>query len=106
MDAGYIIKLVNDFGFPVVLTVLMGGFIWYMFKYVTTELKPKLGQANGVLIGLIDRIRMMDNDDEKAYTPELETRQSISSKIKQFITGKTNIGQKQTQTTKSRKIKN
>ena len=62
MDADYLVGLVNDFGFPVVLAVLMGGFIWYMFKYVTTELKPKLGQANGVLIGLIDRIRMMDND--------------------------------------------
>ena len=33
-----------------------------MFKYVTNELKPKLGEANTVLIGLIDRIRMLDND--------------------------------------------
>ena len=40
----------------------MMGFIWYMFKYVTNELKPKLSEANGVLIGLIDRIRMLDND--------------------------------------------
>ena len=62
MDADYLIGLINDFGFPVVLAVLMGGFIYYMFKYVTNELKPKLGEAQGVLIGLIDRIRMMDND--------------------------------------------
>jgi len=62
MDANSLVKLVNDFGFPVVLAVLMMGFIWYMFKYVTTELKPKLNEANGVLIGLIDRIRMLDND--------------------------------------------
>ena len=33
-----------------------------MFKYVTNELKPKLSEANKVLIGLIDRIRMLDND--------------------------------------------
>ena len=62
MDAKNLVNLVNDFGFPVVLTVLMMGFIWYMFKYVTNELKPKLGQANTVLIGLLDRIRMLDND--------------------------------------------
>ena len=62
MDANSLVNLVNDFGFPVVLAVLMMGFIWYMFKYVTTELKPKLNEANGVLIGLIDRIRMLDND--------------------------------------------
>ena len=53
MDAKSLVNLVNDFGFPVVLAVLMMGFIWYMFKYVTNELKPKLGEANGVLIGLI-----------------------------------------------------
>jgi hypothetical protein len=33
-----------------------------MFKYVTNQLKPKLGEANTVLIGLLDRIRMLDND--------------------------------------------
>ena len=62
MEPSKLISLVNDFGFPVVLAVLMMGFIWYMFKYVTNELKPKLSEANGVLIGLIDRIRMLDND--------------------------------------------
>ena len=62
MEPSKLMTLVNDFGFPVVLAVLMMGFIWYMFKYVTNELKPKLSEANGVLIGLIDRIRMLDND--------------------------------------------
>ncbi len=62
MSLQYFINLVNDFGFPVVLVVLMGYFIYFMFKYVTTELKPKLGEAHTVLIGLLDRIRMLDND--------------------------------------------
>ena len=62
MEPDKLVSLVNDFGFPVVLAVLMMGFIWYMFKYVTNELKPKLGEANTVLIGLLDRIRMLDND--------------------------------------------
>ena len=39
MTPDKLINLVNDFGFPVVLTVLMMGFIWYMFKYVTKEIK-------------------------------------------------------------------
>ena len=80
MDADYLIGLVNDFGFPVVLAVLMGGFIWYMFKYVTTELKPKLGQANGVLIGLIDRIRILDNDLIRLKTKVNTLRQKKSKK--------------------------
>jgi hypothetical protein len=40
----------------------MGYFIFFIWKYVTTEIKPKLGQTATVLIALIDRIRMLDND--------------------------------------------
>ena len=32
------------------------------WKYVTTKIKPKLGQTFTVLVELIDRIRMLDND--------------------------------------------
>lgn len=88
MDANYIIELVNDFGFPVVLAVLMGGFIWYMFKYVTTELKPKLGEAQGVLIGLIDRIRMMDNDLIRLKT-KIETVKNQKHKLQKVVKLKT-----------------
>ena len=81
MDAKSLVTLVNDFGFPVVLAVLMMGFIWYMFKYVTNELKPKLSQANGVLIGLIDRIRMLDNDLIRLKT-KIETVKKQKAKKK------------------------
>ena len=40
----------------------MGYFVFYVWKWVTTEIKPVLGQANTTLIALIDRIRMLDND--------------------------------------------
>jgi hypothetical protein len=81
MQPNQLVNLVNDFGFPVVLAVLMMGFIWYMFKYVTKELKPKLSEANGVLIGLIDRIRMLDNDLIRLKT-KIETVKKQKSKRK------------------------
>jgi hypothetical protein len=84
MDADYLIGLINDFGFPVVLAVLMGGFIYYMFKYVTNELKPKLGEAQGVLIGLIDRIRMMDNDLIRLKT-KIETVKNQKHKLQKVV---------------------
>ena len=55
-------ELINQYGFPIVAAVGMGYFIYYVWKWVTTEVKPVLGQANTTLIGLIDRIRMLDND--------------------------------------------
>jgi len=54
--------IIGQYGFPIVAAVGMGYFIYYVWKWVTTEVKPVLGDANGTLIGLIDRIRMLDND--------------------------------------------
>jgi len=57
-----IVELVNRYGFPVIAAAGMGYFIYFVWKWVTTEIKPVIGQANGTLIALIDRIRMLDND--------------------------------------------
>jgi len=57
-----VIELVNQYGLPIVVAGGMGYFIYFIWKYVTTEIKPKLGQTATVLIALIDRIRMLDND--------------------------------------------
>ena len=59
MDVG---QLISDFGFPVVATVGLLYTIYYIWKYITTNISQRLGEANTVLIGLIDRIRMLDND--------------------------------------------
>ena len=57
-----IVTLVNQYGLPIVVAGGMGYFIFFIWKYVTTQIKPKLGQAVGVLVELIDRVRMLDND--------------------------------------------
>ena len=57
-----IVTLVNQYGLPIVVAGGMGYFIFFIWKYVTTQIKPKLGQAFGVLVELIDRVRLLDND--------------------------------------------
>ena len=37
-------------------------FVYYVWRWVTNEIKPELGKASKTLIALIDRIRMLDND--------------------------------------------
>ena len=39
----------------------LGYFIYYVRTWVTTQVKPVLGEANGTFIGLIQRIRMLCN---------------------------------------------
>ena len=54
--------MINDYGFPIIAAVGMGYFIYFIWQWVTKEIDPVIGEAQGVLIGLIDRIRMLDND--------------------------------------------
>ena len=57
-----IVALVEQYGFPTLASVAMGYFIFFVYNFMTKEIKPKLGEASTVLIALIDRIRMLDND--------------------------------------------
>ena len=40
----------------------MGYFIYFIYNYVTTQIIEKLDNTMKVLIALIDRVRMLDND--------------------------------------------
>jgi len=40
----------------------MGYMIFFVWTWATKEVKPILKEANTVLIALIDRVRMLDND--------------------------------------------
>tara|TARA_B100000780_G_scaffold258948_1_gene209632 strand:- start:677 stop:967 length:291 start_codon:yes stop_codon:yes gene_type:complete len=62
MQNAIIIDLLNQYGFATIAAIGMGWFIYFIYKYVTTEIKVKLGEMNIVLIALIDRVRMLDND--------------------------------------------
>ena len=55
-------QLISEFGFPVVMAIGMGYFIYFVWKFVTETLKPTLSKTNGNLIKLLDQIRMLDND--------------------------------------------
>ncbi len=57
-----IIDMINRHGFPIIAAGGMGYMIYFVWKWATQEIKPVLSEANAVLIALIDRIRMLDND--------------------------------------------
>jgi len=57
-----IAELISKYGFPIVAAGGLGYFVYYVWIWATTEIKPVLSDASTVLIALIDRIRMLDND--------------------------------------------
>ena len=62
MDATQLTTLIKQYGFPIVSSVGMGYFVYFIYRFVTNRLMPLIGETNGILIALIDRIRMLDND--------------------------------------------
>ena len=57
-----IVQAINDFGFPVIAAFGLCYFVYYTWNWVVKDIKPVLDESTGTLIGLIDRIRMLDND--------------------------------------------
>lgn len=57
-----VVLAINKYGFPIIAAAGMGYFIYFVWKWVTEEIKPVLSESNTVLIALIDRVRMLDND--------------------------------------------
>ena len=57
-----IVEILNQYGFATLAAVAMGYFIYFIYKFTTENVKQKLSEANVALIGLLDRIRMLDND--------------------------------------------
>lgn len=57
-----VVSFINKYGFPVVAAGGVGWMIYYVWTWVTTEVKPVISESNNILIGLIDRIRTLDND--------------------------------------------
>lgn len=59
---GGVAELISKYGFPIVAAVGLGYFVYFVWQWTTVEVKPVLSEASNVLIALIDRIRMLDND--------------------------------------------
>lgn len=57
-----IVSAIKDFGFPIVAAVGMLYMIYYVWRTITEKIESNLSGAQTTLIGLIDRVRMLDND--------------------------------------------
>lgn len=55
-------QLISDYGFPIVMSIGMGYFIYYIWWFVGEKLEPEIEDQHMALIRLIDQVRMLDQD--------------------------------------------
>jgi hypothetical protein len=62
MEEYDIAAAIGQYGFPIIAALGLGYFIFYIWNWVTQEVDPVIEESHLTLIGLIDRVRMLDND--------------------------------------------
>ena len=82
-----IVEILNQYGFATLAAIAMGYFIFFIYTYVTTQIIEKLDNTMKVLIALIDRVRMLDNDIirlRSKLNTVLEIRENEKKKTKEL----------------------
>ena len=88
-----IADMVNQFGFPVIMALAMGYFIYFVWKFVTEELEPMIDKQQTTLVKLIDQMRMLDQDQirlQEKLNTVLEYREAQVLKEKKSEDNNTN----------------
>jgi hypothetical protein len=57
-----LIQLINDYGFPIVMMVGLGYFIYYVWWFIGEHIEPQIEEMHMALIRVIDQTRMLDQD--------------------------------------------
>lgn len=55
-------QLISEYGFPVVMVVGLGYFVYFVWQFVNEKLQPEIDKQHMQLIKVIDRMRMLDQD--------------------------------------------
>ena len=91
-----IVQLINDYGFPIILAVGMGYFIYYVWQFISEELEPVIDEMHFALIRLIDQVRMLDQDmirlqqkvnvvleyrEREKFIEDIEEKEALAEKL-------------------------
>jgi prefoldin subunit 5 len=57
-----IVQLIADFGFPVVMTMGLGYFVYFVWQTITNTIDPSIQDMKKTIIRLTDQLRLLDQD--------------------------------------------
>ena len=57
-----IAQSIAEFGFPVVMVVGLGYFVYYVWQTITNTIDPAVQEMKGTIIRLTDQLRLLDQD--------------------------------------------
>ena len=57
-----VVQLVADFGFPVVMVIGLGYFVYFVWQTITNVIDPAVQDMKDTIIRLTDQLRLLDQD--------------------------------------------
>ena len=57
-----LVQIIADFGFPVVIVVGLGYFVYYVWQTITNTIDPAVDEMKKTIIRLTDQLRLLDQD--------------------------------------------
>jgi hypothetical protein len=57
-----IAEMIGEYGFPIVMMVGLGYFIYFIWNFIGEKIDPALEEMHIALIRVIDKTRMLDQD--------------------------------------------
>ena len=57
-----IVQIIADFGFPVVMVVGLGYFVFFVWTTITEKIDPSVEEMKATIIRLTDQLRLLDQD--------------------------------------------
>tara|TARA_R100000995_G_C3460408_1_gene112822 strand:- start:88 stop:381 length:294 start_codon:yes stop_codon:yes gene_type:complete len=57
-----VVQIVGEFGFPVVMVVGLGYFVYFVWQTITNIIDPAVQDMKATIIRLTDQLRLLDQD--------------------------------------------
>ena len=57
-----VIQAIQDFGFPIIMAVGMGYFVYFVYQTILNDVDPAIDEMKITIIRLIDQLRLLDQD--------------------------------------------
>ena len=61
-EMGTVAQLVADYGFPTVMVIGLGYFVYFVYSFISENIDPAIEKMHFQLIKVIDQMRMLDQD--------------------------------------------
>ena len=61
-EMGTVAQLVADYGFPTVMVIGLGYFVYFVYSFINEHIDPAIEKMHMQLIKVIDQMRMLDQD--------------------------------------------